>query len=461
MIRHQKKLLVGLVGLLLGGVAFGPGASDASGRSETQPLKKYTATTSGARVYGGVPVTETISLKNTTANHIDLGAAKVVVPTGLNVTGSPSAQWIASNGTTVKPWNSEYRISYDAPTRTIKVSGMDIDPLESVKISVMVDTCSAGSYAWASDARQSNQFNGTDNKLILQNPNPVTTIAPADACRLAFTGQPTDNFPGGTITQVPYIAAGAPITVVAQNGLGAPLATWASPITIALAGGDAPTTLNNSTVTQTGATATIAPNIGAASVAPYYLTASTTGLASVNSVVFYIDYKAIVHCSGPCQTPEVPGPGGGSASSSTEGDGTVDGEFVLQWDNGGDVPDCPGYTEMDHTVFFNVTSGSSSGMKLVTLKIPTDANHVALADYQVCFRAPYVFSGWTVDNIFDVMTSDTPGATPAPLVGDKYEALLFNCSSAGATPPCIASRTLISGGAQIVLRVPAGDPWAR
>ena len=257
--------------------------------------------------------------------------------------------------------------------------------------------------------------------------------------------------------------------MAAVDGLGAALTGWTNAISLTATGGAAGAVLTGgAAVTQAAGVATFAPSLDLASNTAYKFKASSSGMDDVLSDAFTIKYKAEVTCTGVvCSTPTVPGPGGGNAKATTD-DG-ITGTLTLEWDpDGAEVPNCPNYTEMANTVFFNVVSAAdlTGHTKTVTLVLPNDPSKTTLSQYQVCYRAPYAFSGWNVDtdNLLDLMTSASPGSHPAPKVQtspDRWQGLLFNCSLPGASAPCIASRASVSGGVQIVLTVPAGDPWAR
>ena len=385
------------------------------------------------------------------------------MPTGLAFT-SVTATYRSKTGP--KPWPATWLYAYNSSTRTIEFSKLAVAPGGSIAVTVTVDSCFAGSYNWATDLRQSNNFLGTRNKFNRVGLDPVTTIT--QPCRLEFTGQPTNSYPGGTITTVEYVNDAAPVAVSALDGAGTPITGWTGNITLGVSGGNAGATLTGGgAVAPVGGTATYTPSLDLVSDTPYQLTASSPGLTSATSADFTILFKAVVQCDGSvCSTPTVPGPGGGSAQATTD-DG-VDGTLELEWDpDGGEVPNCPNYQGMNNTVFFNLTNSSNSlvGLtKTIQLVIPNDPSKSSLADYQVCFRAPYAFSGWNADtaSLFELMTSEFPAATPADEVQPgRWQGLLFNCTLPGASAPCILSRATVSGGVSIVLRVPAGDPWAR
>lgn len=110
--------------------------------------------------------------------------------------------------------------------------------------------------------------------------------------------------------------------------------------------------------------------------------------------------------------------------------------------------DCAGYTEIlaqDFTVDFLPDPGTVGGTKLVTIDITKAAMQAStnngLSQVNVCFGAPFVFA----------VKPGTPPLQVGP--GGLNIGLLPDCG----TPPCVADRQSVGGGARIVVNAPGGD----
>jgi hypothetical protein len=472
--------VAGVIALVAGGGIVG------STTSEAVTPRAYTAAGSPANIIGGVPTPVTITLKNTTSggDGLDIGAARVNVPAGMTVS-SPVTVVFRNKLGAPKNLPPGQVTSYNATARRIEVSGADVDPGESLELTITVMACPAGAYAWSTDSRESNNFYGPNNMFIRTGSDPITTILPQDACRLGFTGQPTNTFPGTVITTTPYGGApSTPVAVSALAGNGTALTGWSAAITVTVTGGDPTATLTGGgAVTPVNGVSTYAPSINKKSTVPYALTATSPGLAPATSNGFIVKFGATVECTAalPCSTPTVPGPNGGSVQTTL--DQNVAGTLVTEWDPAGEpAPDCAGYDEMPSTLFFNLAgAGSLTGLtKTVTLVAPIPAGSTTKNQawqQQVCFRAPYAFPGFEIADLLQIVSTGTFATTTAKQVAgvgtasttdDRWQGLLFSCSLIPALAPCIISRTITvaptattAGSATIVLRVPAGDPWAR
>lgn len=489
---HRIRILTGVLALVAVGMVLMPSTSEA-----TTP-RRYTATSAPANIIGGVPTPVTVTVTNTTSTDrnrddrdehsersgLSIGAARVVVPIGMRVTGPINLVYRTADG--VRPLPEGTRVRFNVTERRIEVTNTKVMPGASLDITVTVDACPAGSYAWATDTRQSNEFHGSENKFVRVGVDPVTTIRPQDACRLAFTGQPTNTFPGTIITTTPYGGApSTPVAVTAVAGNGAPLTWWSTAITVTVAGGDPAATLSGGGAAgPVNGTASYTPSLDKKSNTPYTLNATSPGLVAGTSNGFIVKFGASVECTEaqPCSTPPVPGPNGGTAQATV--DQNVSGTLATEWDPEGEpAPDCAGYEEMPSTVFFNLSGGTGSfaGLtKTVTLVAPIPAGSTSKDEaweHQVCFRAPYAFPGFEIADLLHVVTDadfvhttahQVAGAGTTATDDDRWQALLFTCSLVPSPEPCVISRTVTiaptantPGSVTIVLRVPAGDPWAR
>jgi len=109
--------------------------------------------------------------------------------------------------------------------------------------------------------------------------------------------------------------------------------------------------------------------------------------------------------------------------------------------------DCAGYDEIlarDFIVDFVPDPGTVGGIKTVTINISKAAMQASanngLAQVNVCFGAPFVFLV-------------KPGTPNRQTFAGLNIGLLPDCG----TPPCVADRQSVGGGARIVVRAPGGD----
>ena len=109
--------------------------------------------------------------------------------------------------------------------------------------------------------------------------------------------------------------------------------------------------------------------------------------------------------------------------------------------------DCAGYDEIlaeDFIVDFLPDPGTVGGIKIVTINITKAAMQASanngLAQVNVCFGAPFVFPV-------------KPGTPKLQSFEGLNIGLLPDCG----TPPCVADRKSVGGGATIVVRAPGGD----
>ena len=109
--------------------------------------------------------------------------------------------------------------------------------------------------------------------------------------------------------------------------------------------------------------------------------------------------------------------------------------------------DCAGYDEIlaqDFIVDFQPDPGTVGGIKTVTINITKAAMQASanngLAQVNVCFGAPFVF----------------PVKPGTPKL-QNFEGLNIGLLPDCGTPPCVADRKSVGGGATIVVRAPGGD----
>jgi hypothetical protein len=127
---------------------------------------------------------------------------------------------------------------------------------------------------------------------------------------------------------------------------------------------------------------------------------------------------------------------------------SVPGSSGLLTINRGNGLDCAGYDEILHQDFavdFMPDPGTTGGTKIVTITITKAAMHASanngLAQVNMCFEAPFTFA----------VKPGTPALQPSG--AGVFRGLLPDCG----TPPCVADRQSVGGGARIVVRAPGGD----
>jgi len=159
-----------------------------TGRTEAAGPKTYTVASSPAALTS-VTTPASITLTNNSRNNISFAALNLAVPSGVVVTGPITSTASGSTATLVG--------------QTIQVRGLNVPskgPSTSVTVSFSARTTSlCSSLVFTSDVRQSNDFNGTNNKFVLEGRD-ATFSTPCNSATVTCTAGDTKACSTGTIT---------------------------------------------------------------------------------------------------------------------------------------------------------------------------------------------------------------------------------------------------------------------
>jgi hypothetical protein len=487
-VRHKARQLALIIAVVAVIAAALPSIIEASGPKEHDPGAT-------ASVDGGTTAAIAITIKNTsTSGNITAQGIRVYLDADLAASNVVSVTKAAGTAGTITPYAlPNGTLGSATPYIEILNANVTRNSTYTFTINARIPCATQGTaYDWRTDIRQSNDFNGTNNKLPVVSPDPtpaVTTVA--SNCSLAFTAQPKNALPGQTITNVAFDATAATKVKVAVKSGGA------SPVTVTWFSGTINLAFDPAATTSAGDLSKDLPADGAGEVtfgdlsitAPtgnYRLKASTTGLADVFSDSFTVDNGVTVTCTAGnspiCTTGPIPGQTAGTTGVVTVNDNdTLNATLTARWVTN-DI-DCAGYTEFGDRLFFDVqTTGSLSGLtKTVTVTKPIPAGLPSGPGeewrYQVCFQSRDQFAAIAYSTNaqanFDTLLKALSGGnvtSPAELVpedarvigdksADEYRGLLPQCSLVNGVAPCVdGPPTFANGNVTFTGKVPAADP---
>jgi hypothetical protein len=416
--------------------------------SAAAPPKPYAAVVSpGTGVASGGTVGFTLTLKND-ARPQSLGSANLTVAANHDPSIPTSFTYLSTDAHPLLDGNpATPRGDATLVGNVIQLRNMALPAGRFVTLSFSAQApCTAGTYDWRTAAKQSNDFSGTGNDFLLEQPpaSSLSTVA-TGACKLVFSNQPGDAQVGTSITVAPLDTTGSPIQVAVQTQDGALVTLFAAPVQLAIGTvppGGSSTLGGTTTVNAVGGSATFCdagqnpgcslPSIGSHGQG-YTLSASSTGLDAGTSNPFNIvDSGGVCRNSGPCQVQaKVSDTTGLVSINAAAGD-------LLSVSISVENLTCAGYTPTSQVVTFASTSASVS---TVTITIDAASVHKPASQFQVCFSSSLAFT-------------DRSGT----LVPAGGSGLLADCSKK-AGPPCTQSRVKDKDGNVILtLQAPPGDP---
>jgi hypothetical protein len=422
------------------------------------PVKPYSIAFSanpvpaGVAIPGGMPAGVTIpdftvTLRNDTKTQM-LGSANLTVPAAFTLASAPTLD----RGALIAPLGN-----------TLQLRDLNVAPGGTVTLTVDLRLpCVSGNYAWAVQAKQSNDFSGTGNDLTPPTASALRNVV-TGACALRFVSgaQPA----GAGKTQQIRADAFQPtstnlVRVEAVDGRAPALAQrldwFGGAIALALGETTYPGELDQAgPVTATDGVASFS-DISITAAGIYTLHASTTaaGFAAddprADSAAFPIvdvvaDCNALT-CSAAFGKTSITG-GGGSGTG-----------FVLLSQNVGPEPICAGYTPPVEDTWYEFAVTAERAKTIVINYTKSDMRNFGNAgDLDVCFATP--------GPAFPVKGGGT--AAPFDYDGDGSlegsVGLLPDCPAVPTTP-CVTDRDPLPGGAaSIAFFVPAdlGDPRYR
>ncbi|MGD9792660.1 MAG: hypothetical protein AB7V43_04190 [Acidimicrobiia bacterium] len=193
-----------VVAIAVAATAAGAGLF-ATAQAGVTTVKTYTASTSTPSLTFASTQSATITLTNTSSNGIVFKAAKLTIPAGLSVTSasiSPTAGEVEIEGGKLEI--EDVNIGNVAPNNKVTVT---------IQLSATPAAC--GNFLWRSDVRQSNDFNGRNNKLTLVGSD-VTMKTPCNSATITCTAGDSQNCATGTIVS----PAGGTASVVVNDSDG-------------------------------------------------------------------------------------------------------------------------------------------------------------------------------------------------------------------------------------------------
>jgi hypothetical protein len=428
----SQRVLLLLVSL---GAAFAVPAATAG----AAPSKPYEVTLAPADVPAGVTVAAfTVQLTNRTGTQ-QLGSADVTVPSAFTVVGPPA---LNGPGTVTASGN------------VLSVRALALPPEGSVTVTVGVRMpCVAGAYAWAVEAKQSNDFKGPPGNALGPVLGSLTTVV-GGSCSLRFATQPAGTEKNELIRAQAFQPSSTQlVSVEAVDGSANPqrLTWFTGPVTMRLA----PTSYLGRLDPAAGSVAAVA---GLASFASlridasgiYNLRATTTaaGFAGGESRSFQV-----VDIADDCNPAKCAAQLAGRQTTSTVtgAPGTDSGLLLLSLNLGPD-PSCAGYTPPSSDWFeFQLTAARDKTIVAAYSKaaMRTVAGPSSL---EICFAAPDPFPAKSgAAQPFDYDGEADNGA-------EGFVGLLPDCPAA---TPCVLKRSgTAGGGATVSFFVAAawGDP---
>lgn len=449
------------------GIAVSVPSAIAAGQKEHDPGAT-------ASVHGGTTANIDITIRNTSqAGNITAQAFRVYIPSTMAVSQIQSVVKVPTSAAgTIKPIADT--LSQSPAYIEVVDANIGRNRTYTIRISATIPCDQKNTvYAFTTDVRQSNDFNGQNNQLPALSPDatpPNTTVA--TGCALVFTAQPSNALPGETITDTAFDPDGGDVKVAvkAADGAGATVTGFTGNVSLA---SDPATTLGGTTTRALASGVASFDDLSIAAAGTYTLVASTTGATSGTSAEFTIDYGVTTTCTAddnePCTTGIIPGP-----TTGTTGSVTINDEDGLSADleaafRDSDI-DCAGtgYVEFGDNLFVDVTNiieGDTAGLtKTVTLTKPVPEGRPSVTGtdewrYQLCFQSYEQFEAIpnfssaqaNFDNLLQALSNgdftDPAELVPADerVLGDlsdpEYRGLLPNCSLVDDEVPCLSSVT--------------------
>ncbi len=191
-----------------------------SGGTTTKP---YTAYFDAGPVAGGSTVHINLAIKNL-ASQQSLGSANVTAAT----LGSASFTITNASPTGIVDPTQTF------PTTLLKLRNLNLAPDATLNVDITVKTpCSAGSYTWGIQAKQSNDFKGQPGNDFTPSPtdNNLTT-AVSGGCKLVWVTKPASAAVNTLITGVAGDPNGSKVAVKAVDGDGLDLTSASGTVTL-------------------------------------------------------------------------------------------------------------------------------------------------------------------------------------------------------------------------------------
>jgi hypothetical protein len=430
-------------------LAFGDGDRDS-----------YTANISPSSVASGSSTHFTVALTNTSSPGSGLSSALITPPLGYRVTGAslngaPGHAYVLFNVVVLD------RLSVPAGS-TLNVSVTATAPSK----------CNSPYTRWFTWANEGG-FWSEDLRLDTSGSS-LTTTDPCDtATAVQFVNQPANALVSTSITNSSYNTSGSPVTVELIDSGGNVVNASGIPVTITLGNSRGATLGGTQTENTVNGVATFNDLKVALPNNQYTLSASSSGLPSVNSTAFdtstgETDCNTSQDCmltlTGSASTLNIDaGPNGGQLTGQVDPGTPMDGE-------GSDPtadPGCAGYTPQNPDWYgFDVTNLGDSGPPAKT--VTWTVKNATPDGFKVCFGSTSSFVALNSDG----RPSTSQGGT-LPDGTQGFVGFLPFCDQfdSATAEPCITDDPLTtqedgnsSTGVDVIVNVSipanfAGDPW--
>ena len=425
------------IAMVAGGLLAAVGAPSAGASSSgscSSSGKCYLALVAPQSAVAGVSEAFTVTVTNEATTQT-LGSVQVTAPSGFVVTG-------ASGGTA----------SYTSGLALFLNLGLS--PGQSATLTIDATApCSASTSAWGTEAKQSNQFNGSGNDFVLD-PGSSLAASVSGSCSLAFLGQPNGTAVGSQIT-TQVGSTGSPASIEVLDGTGQLLTSSTAAVTVAIGSNPGSGTLSGTTTVDAvaGVASFAGLSINQTGVG-YTLAATSPGITSATSSYFAI-WGVLQGCSGAqC-----------SASSSTKTTtGTVmtssasSGEFLGVGLGGVSFSCGSSYRPVSDPLSFDVLSqsGTADNTALfavsleVSKQVVQSSGHTGASTWQICFGS-------------DIPFTALPGSSGTVTIGGVtyYTGLLPDCNNTQTNAPCVQARNKDNAGNVVVTFLGAGDAFGK
>lgn len=430
-VRARRVMNVAIVALAFA-LSATPGAA-------ASPSKPYEVTLSPSQVPAGVTVAAySVKLTNRTGTQ-QLGSAEITGPAAFTLIGPPA---LDRPGVASLSGNR------------LALRDLSLPPGASVTVTVGVRMpCVSGAYSWATQAKQSNDFNGPPGNALGPVQGSLTT-AVEGSCSLRFVAQPAGTEKNDQIRAEAFQPASSQlVSVEALDGSANPqrLTWFAGPVTMRLA----PTSYLGrldpaaGSVTAVGGVASFA-NLRIDASGVYNLRATTTaaGFVGADSRPFQV-----VDIAADCNPAKCAAALAGTQTTSTvTGAPGADSGLLLLSLNLGPDPSCAGYTPPSTDWFeFQLTAARDKTV-VATYSKAAMRTFAGPSSLEICFAAPEPFAAkGGPAQPFDY--DGDPGNGAEGFVG-----LLPDCPLA---TPCILKRAGTTGGGSTVsffVSAAWGDP---
>ena len=338
------------------------------------PKKPYTVVVKSPQQAGATDSAYTVTLTNKAGTQ-KLGSANLTVPAEFTIVGKPST----SRGTVSREGN------------LLKLRNLELPNDGSVTVTLGLQMpCAPGDYAWAVQAKQSNEFRGEGNDM-----GPVSgtlsTRVEGGGCRLRFVAQPAAAERNTQIRAVEFQPTSQRlVTVEAVDGSGNRLTSFRGAIELRLVqSGPGALSPNPAASTAVAGLATFS-NLSINRSGEYNLRATTpvSGFAAAVSEEFKI-IGVVEPCTASSCTATLAGTNTTTTVTGTGGSGSG---FVLLSLSLGRKPVCAGYTSPTPDWYeFETTVPRDKTVTATFSKAAIQAFGKPASKLQICFAAPIKF----------------------------------------------------------------------